>query len=255
MPVGHLLPHHALTSHYPALSPYHEQVINYVGELYDTPHHVNSEQGSYQVLSCTSRQSYKILTYCFNFTTQHHQYEYIHHQSYAITQNDASFHASLTPSDAMSYWTAAQIPGTSSVLTALPVDAVHHSPSSYTNQDLVPIEHCHATAVDHHSQSGASAASTMSYGTAGLIYPGSTTLGEPSIVSAVPIHVPHLTIAHDQSESGHNLVLQDATTRSPMYEVSTPKHSAGDDADLKACARELPLSIRRVRAIPKLGYI
>ncbi|KAI0246462.1 hypothetical protein BJV78DRAFT_1254546 [Lactifluus subvellereus] len=202
MPVGHLPPHHTLTSHYPPLLPYHEQVLDYAaGELYDTPHHVNGQQGSYQ----------------------RHQYEYIHHQSYAITQNDASLHASLAPSDGMSYWAAAQImiPGTDSVPTTLPVDAVHYSPSSYTNQDLLSIEHCHPTVVDHRSQSGASAASTASYGTAGLIYTGSTTLGVPSIVSAIPIHVPHLTIALNQGESGHDLMLQDARTRSPMYEGAT----------------------------------
>ena len=122
----------------------------------------------------------------------------------------------------MSCWAAAQISGTSSVPTVLPVDAVHYPPSSYTNQDLLSIEHRHTTAVDHYSQSGAPAASTTSHGTAGMIYTGSTTLGVPSIVSAIPTHVPHLTIAHDQGESGHDLVIQDATTRSPMYEVSTP---------------------------------
>jgi hypothetical protein len=120
------------------------------------------------------------------------------------------------------------VPATGLVPTALPVDAVYYDfPSSYTGQDLPSIEHRHAIAVDH-SQPGPPAACAMSYGITGLISDcaastttTTTTLAMPSTMTATPAHAPHLIIARDQGESGHDPVLQDATTQSVMNEVST----------------------------------
>jgi hypothetical protein len=54
----HLLTQHALTYNYPPWSPYPEQVIDYTEDLYNASHHhVNGEQGSYQV--CKVRQGHQ----------------------------------------------------------------------------------------------------------------------------------------------------------------------------------------------------
>ena len=45
----HMLPQSPLTSHYDHWSPYHEHGIDHAGDSYITAHHVNVEQGNYQV--------------------------------------------------------------------------------------------------------------------------------------------------------------------------------------------------------------
>jgi hypothetical protein len=107
---------------------------------------------------------------------------------------------------------------------------------------LPSIERPHAAAVDHWMPSPHAACAT-SYGTPGFFTSSTTTLPVPSSTVEVPALAPHLTIAHNQSESGHDPIFHDAPMRSVIYEVSTHEHSASDDPDLKARERE-PLSIR-----------
>jgi len=57
-PMEHLLPESPHTSHYGTWSPYHEHGLDYAGDSYMTPahsnHHVNGEQGNYQVCASAS---------------------------------------------------------------------------------------------------------------------------------------------------------------------------------------------------------
>jgi hypothetical protein len=57
-PMEHLLPESPHTSHYGPWSPYHEHGLDYAGDSYMTPahanHHVNGEQGNYQVCASAS---------------------------------------------------------------------------------------------------------------------------------------------------------------------------------------------------------
>lgn len=135
----------------------------------------------------------------------------------------------------MSYWlTAQQAPTTASgppVLPALPVEPMYYAPSCYDNQDLSSLEHRHATTDDHFQPNLPGVCGDTTYSTTSLTYAEpDATLTASSPGTAIPAPAPHPTIAHDQSESGHDPVLPDATAQSALYEVSTHRHSAGDDA-------------------------
>ncbi|KAH9988450.1 hypothetical protein BJV74DRAFT_464006 [Russula compacta] len=180
---------------------YHDHVVDYPGDSHITAHNVNGEQGSYQ----------------------HLQYGHFNHQGYVIAQNEVSHHAPLSPPDAsMSYWLTSQGPTTTSgppVLPALPVEPMYYTPSCYDNQDLSPIEHRHATTDDLFQPTLPGVCGDTTYGTTSLNYAEpDATLTASSPATALPAPAPHPTIAHDQSESGHDPVLPDATTRSALYE-------------------------------------
>ncbi|KAH9022577.1 hypothetical protein EDB85DRAFT_2151716 [Lactarius pseudohatsudake] len=164
---------------------YPSPVFDYAGDSCVAPHHVNVHQHDYQQ-------------------------QYGHCQdAYYVTE--APQDSDLPPTDApVSYWPAAQVPATGSLSTTLP-DPLCYLPdqSYYGNHEL----HYHTAPVDQFQSIPSTAYATG--------YPDispSTPVTAPSAVTAIPTFGPLPTIAPHQSESGHDLMPQDATTHSASYE-------------------------------------
>jgi hypothetical protein len=178
---------------------------------------------------CTSRTSARDRHVTFVYTLQHLQYAHLYHQSYA--QNEVSHHA---PPDApMSYWSPAQVPTATNgppVSTPPVMGSIYYSPPTFENANIAPNGHHHAAADCHFQPDLPAVCGGTTYDATSLAYAESDTFGAPCNTSALPALAPYPTIAHEQSESGHNHVQRDLNVRSALYEVSTHNHPAGDDA-------------------------
>ena len=152
----------------------------------------------------------------------------------------------------MSYWPTAQAPTTASgpPLSMLPLDPMYYPQSCYENQNVSLTEHRHAATEDHYQPDIASACAGTTYGTAGMMYPEQdTTLVTTTHATALPAHAQHPTIAHNQSESGHDPAQHVATVpQTALYEVSTHKHPVGDGAGSHGVthASEMPCSALQI---------
>ena len=151
------------------------------------------------------------------------------------TQTETPHHSVPPPADsAMRYWPTAQVPATDPMSATLPVEPLSYfpSPSYYGNHDLS--SHQHQAPVDQF-HSIPQTAYDETYGAAG--YPDvspSTAMTAPSIATAITAFSPLPTIAHSQSESGHDLMSQDATApHSALCEVGAHYHTVGHDAVLR----------------------
>ncbi|KAH9025487.1 hypothetical protein EDB84DRAFT_1440399 [Lactarius hengduanensis] len=169
---------------------YPSPVFDYAGtgDSCVAPHHLNVHQHDYQQ-------------------------QYGHCQdAYYVTE--APQDSDLPPTDApVSYWPAAQVPATGSLSTTLP-DPLCYFPdqSYYGNHEL----HYHTAPVDQFQS-----ISSTAYATSYPDVSPSTPVTAPSAVTAIPTFGSLPTIAHHQSESGHDLMPQDATTHSALYEGAT----------------------------------
>ncbi|KAI9437681.1 hypothetical protein H4582DRAFT_2077275 [Lactarius indigo] len=130
-----------------------------------------------------------------NVQQHDYQQQYRHCQDvyYVTAQTEAPHDSDLPPADApVSYWPSAQ--------------------SYYGNHEL----HYHTAPVDQFQSIHSTAYATS--------YPDvspSTPVTAPNAETAIPTFGPLPTIAPHQSESGHDLMPQDATTHSALYEGAT----------------------------------
>ncbi len=152
------------------------------------------------------------------------QAEYGH--AYVISQVDPSQQSDIPPADAaISYWPTAQVPATGPVSTTPQVDSRYYFPSQsyYGNHDLSSTElHSHAAPVNQFQSIPEEYVG--SYGAAAYpdaSPPNSTATAVQGAAPAIPAYCPLPTIAPHQSESGHDLMPQDATAHSALDEVST----------------------------------
>jgi hypothetical protein len=108
--------------------------------------------------------------------------------------------------------------------TTLPMEPLSYfpSPSYYGNHDLSSTELLQHSAPVDQLQSISHTAYAETYGATGNtdVSP-STAMTAPSIATAIAAFSQLPTIAHHQSESGHDLMSQDATMHSASCEVST----------------------------------
>ncbi|KAI0293225.1 hypothetical protein BC826DRAFT_1016006 [Russula brevipes] len=193
----HLLPQPPHNSHYgPWPPPFHEYGANYAGDAYTVAQHLNSEQDT---------------------NNQHLQYGHLYHQSYA--QNEAAHHA---PPDApMSYWSPEQVPTATNappVSTPPVMGSIYYSPPTFENANIPPNGHHHAAADGHFQPDLPTVCCGTTYDATSLAYAESDTFGAPCNTSALPAIAPYPTIAHNQSESGHDHVQRDLNVRSALYE-------------------------------------
>jgi hypothetical protein len=113
----------------------------------------------------------------------------------------------------------------------LALDSMYYPQPCYENQNISLTEQGHTAREDHFQPDVASACAGTTYGTAGVIYQEQDTTLATNHATALPALSQHPTIAHNQSESGHDPAQYVANMpQTALYEVSTRKHPVGDGA-------------------------